>query len=293
MSPYIASFLIFSGLLIIYLLALPGGQRIDFSDPDAPLSLNDRFANSLRKAGIFDKAPSIYILAVLAATVALALFLIIYFKNPLAALPAPLIVFAGLQYYLNIKQRRFLDRAYDELIPFLNKIATSVAAGKPIQQAYIDSVDEANALNEILSDSAAKIAAGAPFAETLVETIPLLPLRMWAVFVRQLELYSETGGDFSGSLQSTIKQVNEMIQLQAEARADYSAQARQQQIIFLVPAAMIVIWTFFLPGGAKTMSLLITTVPGLIALFSGLTILGFGFWFLNKQLKEIQSRLAF
>lgn len=293
MTPFIAATLIFVGLLVIYLLAIPGSQRIEFGDPAEPTPLGERLQNTLRSAGIFDQAPSLYILAALAATAALAVFLVIYFGNVLAAIPAPFIVFAGIYIYIFNKQRRFLDRAYDEMVPFLNKIATSAAAGKPVQQAYLDAVESSGILKEILSDSAAKIASGAPIGDTLVETIPILPIRMWAVFVRQIELYSETGGDFSGSINKTIKQINEMLQLQAEARADYSAQLRQQQIIFAVPVAMIIIWTFFLPGGASTMKLLVTTGSGLLALFAGLVVLGFGFWFLNKQLRQIQERLAF
>lgn len=293
MTPLFASVLVFVGLLVIYLIAIPGTHQLDFTSPDSPFSIRDRMQKALHSAGIFDKAPSVYIIGILAAIFALGTFLVLYFGSIWAFIPAPIVVLGSTQIFLINRQRQFINRAHDELIPFLNRISTSVSAKKPIQKAYMDAVVEADVLKDILSDSAAKIASGSPFAETLVETIPILPLRMWAVFVRQLELYSETGGDVGASLDATIKQVNQMISLQAEARADYATQAKSQQIILIVPIAMILAWMFIVPDGASTMALLVTTSSGIIGGLVGLSLIIFGMWFLNKQMREIQARLAF
>lgn len=283
--------ILFFGLAIVFLLAIPGNHRIDFTSPDSPYSIRDRLQRALHSAGIFDQAPSIYIIGIIASSAALALTLVVFSGHIWAAIPAPFIVLAGVYLYLNNKQKRYLDRAHDELVPFLNRISTATAAKKPVQQAYMDAVEEADVLKEILSDSAAKIASGSPFIEALIETIPLLPIRMWAVFVRQLELYSETGGDIGETLDRTIRQVNSMISLQAEARADFAMQEKQQQLILLVPVALILIWIFFLPDGVKTMMLLVTTVSGWISLAIGLGLISFGVWFMKRQTKDIQERI--
>ena len=206
---------------------------------------------------------------------------------------APILVLISWNIFIRLRQKAFLTRATDELIPFFNRIATGVQAGRPVPQAYVEAVRESNLLREMLDDSAAKITAGATFTDALLETIDTVPLRMWALFVRQLELHDQMGGNLGKALEETISQINEMLQLQAEARADYAAQARQQQIIFIIPLLGLLAFAFLVPGGRELMTPLVTTIPGIIISILGLSVMYAGYWFSGKQLKSIEEKLAF
>lgn len=278
---------------MLVLLALPGRQRLQLYTPEQQRSLKERMSRALHAAGIFDKAPSLVLIALTLASAILGLLLATILGNVYAFIAGPPIVLVSAHLYLLSRQRSFLKRASDEMIPFLNKIATQVKAGKPAQQAYLDAVEESQVLREILEDSAAKISSGARFSHALLETLPLLPLRMWAVFVRQLELYEEAGGDLTTAIETTVSQVNSMLQLQAEARADYAIQAKQQKLILLIIAGGLAGFFFVIPDGTTRVAQLVTTPFGLIGTLIGVGIMAFGLWFLNKQLRDVERKLAF
>jgi Flp pilus assembly protein TadB len=196
----------------------------------------------------------------------------------------------ALPIYVRERRKRFLERASDELVPFLNRIATAVVSGQPAQQAYLDAVEESTWLRDVLEDSAAKISSGERFSHALLETLPLLPLRMWSVFVRQLELYEEVGGDVGRAIEKSVSQVNSMLQLQAEARADYTVQSWQQRIIILIVLGATLIWGLIDPS---RVSRVISSPVGIGGIVIGLLIIVFGIWFLQKQLKDLERKLSF
>jgi Flp pilus assembly protein TadB len=252
--------------------------------------VGERIQQSLRQAGIFDQTPTFVLLGLLIATVVVAVVLVALLHSIFWAIPAPAIVFFTFQLTLIRRQRGFMTRATDELVPFLNRISTSVKAGRPVQAAYIDAVHEANELRALLEDSAAKISSGMRFSDALLETLQVLPLRMWAVFVRQLELYDKTGGDVSSALEVSVQQINSMLALQAEARADYAIQARQQNLIILI--ALFGVAAFIVVVNHNALHTLIT-YPGIIGLFLGLGVMAAGIWFGRKQIRDIERKLSF
>lgn len=292
-NPITAAFLLALGFAVFYFFALPGDQQIDVTSADSPLNLKERLVRSLRAAGIFEQAPSIVLVFLALATTILAL-LLFETTGTLWSVPgAVALVFFGVQWFLHSRQRAFMSRAHDELIPFLNRISTSVGAGVPLQAAYLQAVEDSNVLKEVLEDSAAKIASGYNFSEALLETLPLLPLRMWAVFVRQMEHYEEVGGDVKSTIQSTVVHINKMLQLQAETRADYAIQAKQQQLIIFILLAGFLGMVFIVPNGKEMFHTLITTTGGIVGLTAGVSIIIFGLWFLNKQLRDVERKMAF
>jgi Flp pilus assembly protein TadB len=293
MSAPIAALLFSIGLVILVLLALPGRQRLQLFPPERRRSMQESMARALHAAGVFDKTPGLVLSSLALGSVVLGLLLAVIFGNFYVAIAGPPIVLASTHLYLLSRQRRFIGRASDEMIPFLNRIATQVKGGKPAQQAYLDAVEESKVLREILEDSAAKIASGDRFSHALLETLPLLPLRMWAVFVRQLELYEEVGGDVTTAIETTVTQVNSMLQLQAEARADYAIQSKQQKLILMIIGAGLAGFFFVIPDGDQKLVALVTTPVGIIGLLAGLSLMAFGLWFLNKQLRDVERKMAF
>lgn len=281
-------------LAILALFVLPGRQRIRLiSESGERTPLAQRVQRSLQLAGMFDATPSLFVLSIVVIAVILGVIIALATSNPLTALFGPPIVIFGTQMMIYRRQRRFLNRAIDELIPFLNRVLTAVKSGRPMQEAYLDAVAEAKVLREILGESAAKIAAGAPFAETLIETLPDLPLRMWATFVRQVELYEQVGGDVATGIERTVSQINKMLQLQREARADVATQARQQHLIVVMLAAGLFATVFVVEGGTDRITLLFNNLAGIIGGLFGLSVMIGGVWFLNRQIRDIERKLSF
>lgn len=269
--------------------SLFGGTGLERSE--RPLA--DRIRQNLRKAGIFDQAPSLFVIAMIAASVVLGIVFVFLSKSLITAIFAPIIVVLATQLYIHRRQKQFLTRAIDDLIPFLNRIATSVRSKQPIRQAYLEAVSEAGVLREILGPSAAKIVAGAPFTPTLVETIPVLPLRMWANFVRQVELFENVGGDMTTGVERSVNQINQMLQLQAETRADYASMVKQQQAIMVILLVGILGYMLIVPGGMDRVKILVTEPAGVVGLIIGLAVIAFGISFLNKQLRDVDRKLSF
>lgn len=292
-SPIVAAILFAIGMAILIAFFAPTTTASMLRISDRRSSIIEKMRRSLQLAGMPDYTPVFAIISLLAVTFLTAVIIVMLTNTWFLAALAPIFVFISWQLFVRSRQKAFLTRATDELVPFFNRIATGVQAGRPVPQAYVDSVYESNLLRKLLDDSAAQITAGVPFVEALLSTIDDVPLRMWALFVRQLELHDEMGGNLAQALEETLTQINEMLQLQAEARADYAAQARQQQIIAVIPIAGIVLFAVAIPGGRELILPLVTTVPGLIITAIGCSIMYGGYWFSSKQLKSIEDKLAF
>jgi Flp pilus assembly protein TadB len=292
-SPVIAAILFASGIAILIAFFAPTTRNSMLKIDQRRQSLIERVQRSLKLAGMPDYTPIFAIVSMLGVTLVVAMILLVLVGSFWIIILAPILVLISWNIFIRLRQKAFLTRATDELIPFFNRIATGVQAGRPVPQAYVEAVRESNLLREMLDDSAAKITAGATFTDALLETIDTVPLRMWALFVRQLELHDQMGGNLGKALEETISQINEMLQLQAEARADYAAQARQQQIIFIIPLLGLLAFAFLVPGGRELMTPLVTTIPGIIISVLGLSVMYAGYWFSGKQLKSIEEKLAF
>jgi Flp pilus assembly protein TadB len=292
MSSLAAAFIFALGIALLLFYLAPGPVADVFSRPFREKTLQERLRRNLRLAGVFDQAPTVVLFALLAVIVAVAIVLGVIFKSLLIGAVVSVFVVPGFAHYtLMSRQRNFINRAADDIGPFLNRMASSTKSGKPVQAAYIEAVEEAPNLRRILADSAAKMTAGMRFSDALVETIPLLPFRMWSVFVRQLEAHDEGGGDISSALEETIRQVNEVLMLHAEARSTYAAQARQQKLIVVIALGGVVL--FVVVNGVATISVLWTTVTGGFALALALAVMGGGLWFSRKQLSDIEKKQAF
>ena len=292
-SPVIAAILFAAGIAILIAFFAPTTRNSMLKIDQRRQSLIERVQRSLKLAGMPDYTPIFAIVSMLGVTLVVAMILLVLVGSFWIIILAPILVLISWNIFIRLRQKAFLTRATDELIPFFNRIATGVQAGRPVPQAYVEAVRESNLLREMLDDSAAKITAGATFTDALLETIDTVPLRMWALFVRQLELHDQMGGNLGKALEETISQINEMLQLQAEARADYAAQARQQQIIFIIPLLGLLAFAFLVPGGRELMTPLVTTIPGIIISILGLSVMYAGYWFSGKQLKSIEEKLAF
>lgn len=287
MSPLIATALFGAALLLVGLAYLPSLPAVRLAITPRRDGFNERFAKRLKLAGIYDRAPSFLAGAVIGVAMIAGLTML-----ALAGIPGGIVGFLAVPFlsyiFLIRRERTFLRRATKELIPFFNRFEAAVRAKTPPEIAYREAVEHSNVLRMILGDSAARMAGGAEFVEALEDTLDRFPLRVWRIFVRQLETHETSGGDLSSALTTTIAELNEMISLTAEAAAD-TASARFQQIVIL-SVVIVGIFGFSLVIGRETMSRLWTTAPGLVGLISGCSIMAGGFWFSLKQMRIVERR---
>ena len=289
-SPLLVTGLFTTALVLLVFFVFPGPQRVHLAEIDRQMGLRKKIQALLHSAGIFDRAPGLLLVSLASFSLMIGALAALVFNSLLAFFIGPILVPLGAYFYVRERRRRFLERASDELVPFLNRIATAVISGQPSQQAYLDAVEESVWLREVLEDSAARISSGERFSHALLSTLPVLPLRMWSVFVRQLELYEEVGGDVGKAIEKSVSQVNTMLQLQAEARADFALQSWQQRVIILIVIGATLIWGMIDPA---RVSRVLGNPAGVIGLLIGLGIIVFGVWFLQKQLRDLERKLSF
>jgi Flp pilus assembly protein TadB len=292
MSGVLAAFLFALGVALMLFYFAPGPLTDAFASyPERRRSMQENLSRSLRLAGLFSQTPTVVIVALTAVIITTGLVITVVLGSFFGFLIALVLVPAVAHYMLMVRQRDYMNRAADELGPFLNRIATTTKAGRPVQSAYVEAVEESSELKRVLAESAAQMTAGRRFRDALIDTIPLLPFRMWSIFVRQLEAHDEGGGDITSAIEETVTQTNEVLMLHAEARATYAAQARQQKLIAVIAIGGVAF--FILTNGVQTMQVLWTTVAGYFVLALAFAIMGFGFWFSRKQLTDIEKKQAF
>lgn len=291
MSNLLAALVFSLGITILFIALAPSRAASVFVIAPKERTMNERIKKSLERAGFKEQTPRFVLFSLGGISFIVGIILSAIAGSFIAAIPAPLLVFAVFHMMLMRRQRLFMVRATNELIPFLNRMLTMVKAKRPIQEAYINAVNESNELKGLLENSAAEITSGRRFSDAILDTREVLPLRMWAVFVRQLELYEKTGGDVAASLEVSVNQINSMLQLQAEAQADFALQAQNQNFIVLVGLGGVLGYMILVdPGALRTLT---TTFGGIVGLVLGLSVMAFGIWFGRKQMNDIARKLNF
>lgn len=288
MTPLTTTLLFGAAILLAVLAYLPSIPAVRIAVAPRRSAFNQRFANRLKTAGIYDQAPSFIVggvaaLSLLAALVGFAL------AGHWVGILAGLLFAPAVCYLLLVRRERtFTRRATKELIPFFNRFEAAVRAKVPAPVAYQQAVENANVLRIILGDSAAKVAAGGEFVPCLIETLDRFPLRIWRIFVRQLETHEETGGDLATALGVTVTELNEMISLTAEAAADTASDRFQQVLITLIVVGGV--FGFSMVLGREMMSKLWTTPFGIIGGLAGLLVMAGGFWYTLRIMRLIERR---
>jgi Flp pilus assembly protein TadB len=250
------------------------------------------FKKQLAAAGLFDEAPTFLIVTGLLAAAALGLVFGVLLGSPAAILLGPVLVFIVGYAYLQKKARGLLKATTDSLIPFIRRVEGSVRVGVPAPAAYREAVAESPAgLKRILQDSVAQMATGTPFIEAIRGTQERLPLRMWSVFVRQIEIHDEAGGDLSKGLSATVRHIDTMVDLQKQGQAHYAGFATQQRIAFGLGGFAI----FFMATRLDRQMLLAVLKPGIGWLFlaAGVGFIAAGVFVSRHSLKAISKRIDF
>lgn len=291
LTPFWAAFLFAIGALLIF-LGIVGRGPAD-RDAFAPArarrdSLYLRLERRLRLAGMRETAPGFFV-ACLAATAAVAYGAVFFwtgsFRAGLIFIP---LVAVGFFVYLEVRQRSYVRRTTQEMVPFLRKIEANVSAGRSAERSFEDAVNETRLIRQALAQSVLELRLNRPFVDVLRESVRMLPLRSWQQFVNQMELHQQAGGNLAAIISDSVAQINTLLQLQAELRADYSRFSKQQYILLVISIAV-----FPLLAAAGLLPQLVDTLFGLVALVCGVLLMIAGFAYARLQLKDIDRRLDF
>jgi Flp pilus assembly protein TadB len=194
----------------------------------------ERFAEALDAAGLYNKAPTFMATALAgSALVAAGIGGLIF--GIIGLLAAPVIVLLGFKIWLERRQRQFLSRVLSDLPGFLNTMQAKVRGGGTTRDGYIAAIEQSRYLRRYLGPSLGLLRTNAmPFSDVLTETLPVLPIRAWEMFINQLILFNETGGAIADSLAETVAQINTIIDMQAQGRAKTAAPRQQQKLIIAI-----------------------------------------------------------
>lgn len=251
-----------------------------------------RLKKTLGAAGIFNEAPTFIVVTGVLSAAAIGLIFAALFGNAVFILLGPIVVAIAGFFYLNHKQKAMVKTSGDMLVPFIRHIQSSVLAGTPVPKSYqLAVLDSPPSLRRVLEDSLSEMTTGAPFIEALRRTQERLPLRMWKIFVRQMEIHDESGGDLSKSMSATVEHIDAMVSLQKLGQAQYASFAVQQKIALFLGG---VVCAFFMTRlSYEQLSQLWTNPLGIIGLLFGIGLIAAGFFVSRRALASIRTRINF
>jgi Flp pilus assembly protein TadB len=255
-------------------------------------SLPERFRNELRRAGIFDEAPSLVLLALATASLALGSVLALIAGSAFMLAVGPILVAVGAYAFLERRRRTMTVQTADALVPLMRRIEAAVRAGTTVQAAYRLAVSEASPpLKAALADSLVAISAGKPFLEALQETKERVPFRMWELFVSQIEIHDQVGGNLARGISASVKHIDDMLSLQRQGRAEYASFASQRRIAFLFGGAAILFFaTKLQPELVREMW---TSPIGWVFIGVALVLILIGLFVQSRTLRSIDERIHF
>lgn len=251
-------------------------------------SMLERLQLRLRRAGMPDTNASLFALAVaggmLVSFLVLAVLTKTWYAGVIVQPPLLFAVFA----YLSARERSFVRRASEEMVPFLRKVESSVRAGRNAQTAFADALAETKLLSQALERTLIQLQLNRPFVDVLTESVELLPLRNWQSFVRYVEIHARAGGDLGNILSDAVEQINDQIMLQAEMRSLYGPIAKQQWILLGIAVGAAPFMHFVMNGMIDP---LFQSLGGMIALAVAIGLMFLG-WFVGRiNVKAIERRI--
>lgn len=246
-------------------------------------------SRKMRRAGFREIGPGALMLIMgLSAAFLVVLVLLFFRSTPWLVVPAVLAPPVFMNLYLSGKERSYLRRCLNEMVPFMRKIEAQVRAGQNVQVAFANAVTETPLYADVLSEPMQGLQLNRPFIEVLHETLEPLPLRAWYQLIQQIEMYSTVGGQLEDILSDSANQLNTLLRLQAEIRADYSRIERQQYALIVIAA--IAVLGLFVSG---LMTALLSSAIGWIFIGAAAACMAGGVLFGRRQVKDIERRLEF
>lgn len=240
----------------------------------------------LRKAGLLRTTPAFFCSVIICLSAFGWVVALIWSGSPLVGLAVIPVVIFGAYAFLVVRERSYMKRTALELVPFLRKVEAQTLANRLPQAALAEAIQEANLIRQALEPTLIELQLQRPFLEVMRESVDLLPLRSWATFVRQLEIQAETGGNITEVITDAVAMINQRLQLQARARAEYAGVAKQQYILI-----GIAILSFPGLATAGLLGQLTGSLTGWLAIAAAVAAMAIGILYGQRALHEIEKRL--
>ena len=249
-------------------------------------SAEPKLARRLDQAGI-NRQPAEWALLGVCSSIALAAVFTLLFGNVfLGALFGIAAGWATMRLVLDIKIRR-RRAAFDEQLPnVLNLIAGSIQSGFSLAQA-MDAVVRENA--QPASGEFGRVIAENRLGVDLTDALDAVAQRMesadlrWVVMTVRIQ--RETGGNLAEVLRNTVATMRERGFLRRQVRT-LSAEGRLSAYVLIALPILIGAWMFY--ANPTYMSLLYTTLYGLVMLVGSIVLVFVGaFWMRNLIKLEV------
>ncbi len=170
-SLFIAIVLLLGGLLFwVGWLQMTKGEMPFRPPAKAKDSFRVSLQRRLRKAGMVDTTAGTFTYII--ATICILVYVIsLLVTGSLYAgiLLWPVIVLFAV-FFLSMRERSYIKRASNEIVPFLRKIESQVRSGRTAQAAFIEALEEAKLLRVALEKSLFELRLNRPFAQVLKDT---------------------------------------------------------------------------------------------------------------------------
>jgi Flp pilus assembly protein TadB len=237
-------------------------------------------AQRLDHAGIA-RSPAEWVVLTTCCAVVLAAALTVLTGNALLGIPAGALAgWAATRLVVSFRTTRRRAAFGEQLPDVLRLVAGSLQSGFSLPQA-VDAVvrEEGQPAAGEFSRALAEVRVGADLGDALDRVADRMKSTDLHLTVMAVRIQRDVGGNLAEVLQNSVGTMRERAFLRRQVRA-LSAEGRMSAYILLVLPFMVGAWFFYMDP--KYMSLLYTTVPGLLMLAGSVVLIGVGVLWMRK-----------
>jgi tight adherence protein B len=237
-------------------------------------------AQRLDHAGIA-RSPAEWVVLTTCCAVVLAAGLTVLTGNALLGIPAGALAgWAATRLVVSFRTTRRRAAFSEQLPDVLRLVAGSLQSGFSLPQA-VDAVvrEEGQPAAGEFSRALAEVRVGADLGDALDRVADRMKSTDLHLTVMAVRIQRDVGGNLAEVLQNSVGTMRERAFLRRQVRA-LSAEGRMSAYILLVLPFMVGAWFFYMDP--KYMSLLYTTVPGLLMLAGSVVLIGVGLLWMRK-----------
>jgi Flp pilus assembly protein TadB len=237
-------------------------------------------AQRLDHAGIA-RSPAEWVVLTTCCAVVLAAGLTVLTGNALLGIPAGALAgWAATRLVVSFRTTRRRAAFSEQLPDALRLVAGSLQSGFSLPQA-VDAVvrEEGQPAAGEFSRALAEVRVGADLGDALDRVADRMKSTDLHLTVMAVRIQRDVGGNLAEVLQNSVGTMRERAFLRRQVRA-LSAEGRMSAYILLVLPFMVGAWFFYMDP--KYMSLLYTTVPGLLMLAGSVVLIGVGVLWMRK-----------
>jgi Flp pilus assembly protein TadB len=286
LSPSVITFFsVLATFFIVMGVTRPEGSIFAATSSD---SLFDSLDKKLKTAGVTSITPPVLLVG---GTIAAGLVLLVTLfatGQPIIAVICAALTPLAISLELDRRARKFQDKLTSRMVPLLRKVTSQVRAGENPAKAFTVATTEDPLVAWVLREPLKDLELQRPFNDVLDDTLPLIPIRPWAQFIRSMQAFSESGGELAETLAANVSRINSQILLRQRLMGDV-AQYRGQQVIIIGFA--IAIPSLLMITGGNTFGSIFDSFGGIVMFLVAVGLDIFALWMTNRAVRDVERRL--